>query len=150
MIEVFVEGEPAPQGSKNVYRTRSGRAVVVEANPKLKQWRGRLKTVLRSCVHESFKPNEPVLLVAVFWLRRPKNHFRTGRFAGQLKKNAPKYASVKPDGDKYLRAVCDGLTDAGVVADDGQIVVHHCEKRYCNPGEPQGVMIRAASLEVPF
>jgi Holliday junction resolvase RusA-like endonuclease len=48
---------------------------------------------------------------------------------------------VKPDIDKLTRAILDGLTDGGLLADDARVVELHITKRYPTPGDPTGVGI---------
>lgn len=108
----YVEGRPAPQGSKNAY-VIGKRAVMVEASKFLPDWRNAVilaakQELMRS---ESVVPfTEPVRLVVDFFIERPKS---------------PKHKSYpggKPDLDHLIRAVGDSLTQAGVLVDDALIV----------------------------
>ena len=75
-----------------------------------------------------------VSLECVFYLPRPKGHFGTGANDHRIKPSAPALPGVKPDVDKLLRAVSDGLTQAkNVYADDALIVDSIGRKRYGNP-----------------
>jgi Holliday junction resolvase RusA-like endonuclease len=56
-----------------------------------------------------------------FYLPRPSSVFR-------------EYPSVMPDTDKLVRAVGDGLTNGGAIADDARIVDLHAYKRYSVDG----------------
>ena len=49
--------------------------------------------------------------------------------------------AVKPDVDKLVRAVFDGLVDGGLLYDDSRVVELHVTKRYANPGDMPGVGI---------
>lgn len=53
--------------------------------------------------------DEPIRVTMLFFMQRPKNHFRTGKFKGQLKENAPKLHTVKPDLDNLEKFVKDAL-----------------------------------------
>ena len=64
----------------------------------------------------------PLEVTMTFWLPRPKSHYRTGRNAHLLRDSAPKYPHGKPDVSKLCRATEDALTDAGIWADDAQVV----------------------------
>jgi Holliday junction resolvase RusA-like endonuclease len=57
------------------------------------------------------------------------------------------WPAVRPDSDKLLRAVLDGLTEAGVWRDDGQVVQGTFIKRYCLDGEPPGIQVEVWALD---
>lgn len=109
-------GDPAPQGSKNVYNGR-----LVEASKKLKPWRAAVAdAVFRTFVATSDESQftEPVIVYATFYLPRPKS----------VKRLLP---SVPPDLDKLQRALGDALSiDAKVLADDSLIVQWVSTKLY--------------------
>jgi Holliday junction resolvase RusA-like endonuclease len=123
MITIRVVGLPAPQGSKNV--SRSGR--VYEASRALRPWRA----LIAANVHNAMRREGvdmmtgPVELRAVFMLPSPKR---------------PRHREpiVRPDLDKLVRALCDGLTDGGAIRDDALIVNLTAVKVY---GERPGVWI---------
>lgn len=108
MIQVFVPGIPQPQGSKNAY-IRGNRAVLVEANKKLPNWRKQLTEKLETA-NVTCQPLEGAVTLEVIFLM-PK-----------AKSNKKDYPYQKPDLDKLLRAVNDSATDAGVISDDSQVV----------------------------
>jgi Holliday junction resolvase RusA-like endonuclease len=109
-------GDPAPQGSKNVYNGR-----LVEASKKLKPWRAAVAdAVFRTFVAtgDDSQFTEPVIVYATFYLPKPKT----------VKRLLP---SVPPDLDKLQRALGDALSvDAGVLADDSLIVQWVSTKLY--------------------
>lgn len=117
-IEFEVLGTAVPQGSKTVF---GGRAV--DANAKrLKPWRAAVTAAARAAGGAPLEG--PVRLRVHFFFERPKAHFRTGRFSHLLRDDAPEYVAVKPDIDKLVRALSDGITDAGTVwRDDSQVAV---------------------------
>ena len=54
---------------------------------------------------------------------------------------------TKPDLDKLIRAVGDGLSvDAGLLKDDSRISSIKAEKRYCERQEVPGALIVLSSL----
>jgi len=70
-----------------------------------------------------------------FRVRRPKSHYRTGRFSRELKASAPEHHTSKPDTDNLSKAVLDCLTELGMWRDDCQVVREMTTKRYdSNPG----------------
>lgn len=125
-VVITVLGQPQAQGSKT--RTRYG---MREANTELRPWRN---TVTYTAIDQVTgvsgyaKLRGPLQLAAAFSFRRPKSHYRTGRNAHLLRDSAPLFPTGKPDLSKLVRAVEDGLTDAGVWADDAQ-VVDYCGTR---------------------
>lgn len=123
----FVEGIPAPQGSK-VPVSRGGRVWLREASSKVKPWREKVKREAQK--HFTQPTCEPVLIGTEFVLPRTK---------AMANKQAP-LMTQRPDGDKLTRAVWDALTGV-VVDDDSQSVAWWGMKRRAEPGEPAGVRI---------
>lgn len=143
-LEFHVDGLPAPQGSKR----HVGGGRMVESSKKVKPWRQDVVTAARAAIDmavtfETF--TGPVRVRVVFYLPRPKSHYRSGANAHLLKASAPPYVAVKPDVDKLLRSTFDALSTAGVWRDDNQAVIVHTEKVYADrPGAR--LEIRAAAV----
>jgi len=120
---LFVDGRPAPQGSKNAY-VIGKRAVMVEASKHLPAWRADIILAVKKLFADTedvSKFVEPVKVRMTFFLERPKQ---------------PKwkvYPGGKPDLDHYIRAVGDALTIGGLLADDALIVKIQAEKVWCGP-----------------
>jgi crossover junction endodeoxyribonuclease RusA len=120
---LFVDGRPAPQGSKNAF-VIGKRAVMVEASKHLPAWRNDVILAVKKLFADSedvSKFVEPVKLKVTFYIERPKQ---------------PKYKIYpggKPDLDHYIRAVGDALTIGGLLADDALIVKILAEKVWCGP-----------------
>ena len=108
MIQVFVPGIPQPQGSKNAY-VRGNRAVLVEANKKLPNWRKQLTEKLETANATCEALEGAVTLEVLFLMPKAKS-------------NKKQFPHQKPDLDKLIRAVGDSATAAGVLNDDSQIV----------------------------
>lgn len=116
-------GTPVSQGSKNarpVYEGRgderrfTGRVALEEAHSKeLDEWRGIVQAAAE-----------------LVRLDFPRSTFpMVGAVAGRMVFTVPRppsakrpWPSVRPDLDKYMRAVGDALTDARIWEDDGQLV----------------------------
>lgn len=114
MTDIFfhVDGLPAGQGSKTAY-VRGGRAVLVEANKRLPEWRSAVKTAAELAVHateELVRYEEPVKLSVTFFLPKP------------AKPRHAEYPGSKPDLDKLIRAIGDALTQSQIIKDDSLIV----------------------------
>lgn len=126
MYRLIVHGEPASQGSKA--RGRYG-GVYEQMGPKVRAWRDAIKAAAvganlanaRLGQSDDDKP-VPLYVGIVFHVKRPKAHYRTGRFSRLLRDDAPTYVAQDPDVDKLVRATFDGLQVAGVIYDDNRIV----------------------------
>ena len=118
MISYFIEGEPAPQGSKNGF-VKNGRVVMVESSKKVKPWREAV--TIKTAQHMSWETlnpmTTPVEIALVFHLPRPKTVNR-------------KWPSVKPDLDKLIRSTFDGLTTGGLYTDDALVIAVSASKQY--------------------
>lgn len=141
-IRITVTGLPAPQGSKVAFKApRTGRIVVKESSDaKVKAWRqGVAGAALAAIAGRGLElPLRcPVHLGIVFALPRPKDHFGTGRNAGQVKTSAPAWPTTYPDLSKLIRSTEDALTTAGIWADDAQVVICQASKEYA--GQPLGL-----------
>jgi len=128
---VNVTGEPAPQGSKR----HVGNGRMIEANPKLPDWRTAVALQVRSAMKatpafEGYGEHVPVRVVLTFRLRRPTS----------LPKITRRHAR-KPDLDKLIRATMDALTICGLLWDDGQVYRIEAVKTYVGPGEDTGCSI---------
>jgi Holliday junction resolvase RusA-like endonuclease len=118
MISYFIEGEPAPQGSKTGF-VKNGRVVMVESSKKVKPWRVAVtEQTARYMSWETLNPlDTPVEIALVFYLPKPKS----------VKRQWP---SVKPDLDKLIRSTFDGLTTGGLYSDDALVIAVSASKEY--------------------
>lgn len=124
-LQFSVPGEPKPQGSKRGFVTKHGKVALVEqAGKPLKEWRNTIATcATRARIEHGWEAytQGPIGVSLVFAMRKPiRPRFPTPAF--------------RPDIDKLTRAVLDGLTDAHVWQDDGQVVSLRVEKIYGQPG----------------
>ena len=142
MILFHVVGTPAPQGSKTAMPVRkngklTGKTNLVESSKALKPWRTLVTHQARRAKPKGFTPYVGAVRVEViFRFPRPKGHYGTGRNAGTLKPSAPEHHITKPDADKLLRAIFDGLTAAGIYRDDSQVIETYAAKRYAHGDNP--------------
>lgn len=105
---VYVEGRPAPQGSKSY----KGNQRFVEASKYLPAWRNAIVLAIKQQQESEQniqKFTGPVRLVVTFFIERPKN---------------PKwpYPATTPDLDKLVRGLSDSVTQAGLWTDDALVV----------------------------
>lgn len=130
-------GTPARQGSKSFKGMRGRFPVFVEADPKLPKWRADVIDAAKSAMRATgwLTLDGPIEAWIEIYLRRPKTVTR-------------EYPESKSDGDgdKYVRAIFDACTIAGVWVDDSRVVDHHARKRYCEPGQPAGARIRVSAM----
>lgn len=132
-LTLSVEGSPAPQGSKRAYII-NGRATIIEDNKRTRPWR---KAVTLTARVEAAKqkwqaPEGPVSVELVFHMKKPASSRRA-------------FPDVKPDLDKLVRALLDGLTDAQIWKDDSQVVALVAKKVYVLT--KPGVQATITSLE---
>ena len=137
VVSVTVLGLPQPQGSKDgfvpTYASgepvrKNGRILVniVDNNKRLPPWRRNIALMCRQAMTAQGQAPlaGPLLVTVTFTVRKPEG----------APKRRRTWPDVRPDVDKYLRALLDGMTDGGVYQDDGQVVAVLCAK--CYPGEP--------------
>ena len=129
-IEFRVMGEPIPQGSTRAFISRSGRPIITHSNRNLKQWRQRIATEAQAKRPPQWDMESAVLVNVDFFMPRPKS--------------LPKKVSEdvkRPDLDKLIRAVLDGLTGI-FYNDDSQVIGIFGSKKYAGKNVPPGVEIR--------
>ena len=67
----------------------------------------------------------------IFHIKRPKAHFRTGKYSNELKKTAPVYHTKRPDIDNFVKFYLDVMQmDQTVYLDDSQVIEIHAKKEY--------------------
>jgi Holliday junction resolvase RusA-like endonuclease len=128
-LVVTVKGTPAPQGSKR--HVGGGRMVEQSAN--LAPWRALVTQAagVRIALTEWHPaPSAPLALGVTFTVARPASHWRTGKHSHLLRPAAPEWPVSRPDLDKLIRAVMDGLTDAGAMTDDARVISISALKAY--------------------
>lgn len=127
-IAFFIQGEPAPKGSLVAVQ----RGVYLESNrQKLNPWLQAIKTRARQL--EALAPIDGAIEVEiVFYLTRPATVTRL-------------LPNVKPDLDKLIRGVFDGLK--GFISDDARIVRVTATKVYADRGNRPGAALRIEKLD---
>jgi crossover junction endodeoxyribonuclease RusA len=142
MITIEVRGLPAPQGSKR----HVGGGRMVEMSKAVGPWREAVRAETQRAMGiggplglRGGPLTGPIQVTITFRLSRPKSHYRTGRNADLLKPSAPIAPDGKPDLDKLVRAVLDGLTEGGAWLDDAQVTQLSAVKRYGLPGCQIGI-----------
>ena len=118
MIEFFVEGNPAPQGSKR----HVGRGIMVESCKRLPEWRKAVGVAAQSVIDYVIPRGAPVRVTIVFYLPPPKSF----RGNGDMVK--------RPDLDKLARACLDALT--GIAFEDDSQVTDLCVSKQYATSQP--------------
>ena len=127
MFQLFVAGDPRPQGSKKAFN-RGKHIVLVEANKDLPAWRETMKRLFELKMLERDTAFPVAVAVTIhFWLKRPKTVTR-------------QYATGTYDIDKLTRAVLDSLESAGVIVNDNLVVDLTVRKSYADDHE-SGVLV---------
>jgi len=119
-LTFVVPGVPVPQGSKMPWGG--------EANPHVKAWRATVAREARERLPEG-PLHGPVRVVAIFVFPRPKAHYRSGKFAHEVKLTAPHWHTSTPDLDKLQRALGDAFKGV-VLLDDSQVAIWEVRKVY--------------------
>lgn len=139
-----VLGVPIPKGStKAFYIAKLGRAITTADNRRSAPWQESVVDATLKAIGEAPPMEGPLALTLRFYLPRPKT--------------APKRvvdATKKPDLDKLVRCVGDGLKRAGLYRDDSQVVATVASKHFAGgifdplgaKGLPRAVVIVGACL----
>ena len=132
-INIFIAGNPAPQGSKR----HVGNGVMVESCKRVKPWRETIKFALRGEDGQPVARFEGALVCILdFILPRP---------VSTPKKRTPA-AVKKPDLDKLIRSTTDAMTGI-LYADDAQIVASMAIKAYGSPARVE-IIVRIDPQEL--
>lgn len=75
------------------------------------------------------KMTKPIKCILNFYCKRPKSHYKTGKYSNILKDTAPKYNTNNKDLDNMVKFVLDALNDK-LYVDDCQIIEISCVKSY--------------------
>ena len=126
MIKFTIPGNPRPQQRHRV--AKNGRMYDPSSKDKKQTWLQIAK----------FRPKLPfagdISIKLIFYMERPKSHFRTGKYKHLLKANTPEWHSFKPDIDNLCKYVLDTISGKhGMICDDSQICVLYTEKKYGIP-----------------
>ena len=135
MWSITVNGTPASKGNlKCVGRGGLHRLIENDKSGNLAPWRAQLAEAGRRLTRAAGGTLDgAVELDVTFRVPRPKSVRRP-------------HPSVKPDLDKYLRALLDAFTDGGIWHDDGQVTEITARKQYATPDHPAGATITITPL----
>jgi crossover junction endodeoxyribonuclease RusA len=130
-----VVGVPQPQGSSRAFVPKGwNRAIITSANSKLKPWRQEIAGTALAAMAESkigLLEKVPISIDASFFFDKPKSA-----------KKSLWYKITKPDLDKLLRGLLDGMTGI-VFGDDSQVIECRVSKHF---GQPSRVTVYVSSI----
>ena len=127
MISFTIPGKPKALKRHRV--SRNGGMYDPSSTDKKQTW-------LQIAKHRPKLPLEgDIYLKLIFYIPRPKSHYRTGKYAHLLKERCKDifYHKSKPDLDNLVKYISD-VMNKGFYVDDSQICVLQAEKNY---GEPR-------------
>lgn len=138
MLNFFVRGFPAPQGSKSYKGMRGGKPIIVDQCKTLPAWKSAVKLAATQAMFgKKMLVDTPVHLTCFFFMKRPKAHYKPD---GTLRSNAPIRCLTSPDLTKIVRSSEDSMTGT-VYDDDSRVVTQTNEKFYERPEIGPGVHI---------
>merc|ERR1711918_314459 len=121
-LEFIIPGDPVP-----LRRHRVARGMMY--NPSGKDQKQFLNQSME------FMPNDPLCgpieAVLTFKMKRPKAHYRGGKFSHILKADAPRYHTRRLDIDNLIKMVLDSLNGYAYY-DDKQVVAIRACKEYAD------------------
>jgi len=136
---IWIPGTPRPQGSLQLAVNKVTGKGFAKYSSTTVEWRN----VMYGALVDWWKKDPidgPVNIALLFFLRRPRSHYGSGRNSDSVKESAPEYPKG-PDIDKLCRAVLDSCTDAQVWQDDSQVVSLRADKRFATREEGTGVRL---------
>ncbi len=141
VVEFFVGGEPVPQGfTKSFYIKKLNRVVTTHGNKNTNRWRERI-------AHEAQCTDEARTFTFFSDDRRQGYDVQLSFVFTKPKSTPKKYKlnTKRPDLDKLIRAVLDGITDV-LIPDDAQVISITASKCYGDCNQPPGLKIRVTRL----
>ena len=145
-LTFFVPGTPITQGSMVIRRGR----VAHDKARQLKAWRETIGLVARMAgrgvlPRGPIPAGTPIAIGLIFVIARPAGHFSGAKAPKRHDGLRPCWAGLqlhpnRPDLDKLVRSVGDGLEQAGIIAGDGQIAefLSPFGKWFADPASPYG------------
>jgi crossover junction endodeoxyribonuclease RusA len=124
MIKFTIEGQPKPLMRHRMYR-HGNKIIAVDPSKA-----DKIDFLSRSKKYKPKKPFDiPLTVIMMFYMKRPKSHYRTGKYGKVLKNNIPKYHHFTPDLSNLVKFVEDSLQEI-FWSDDKKIVRLICSKEY--------------------
>lgn len=129
LMSIRVAGVPRPQGSMRIVTSKSTGRAFARYSATTVEHRNLMIGSFAELWGGAEPYRGPVAVSALFELKRPAGHYRTGKHAGELRPSAPaRWHTNVPDVDKLIRLVNDALALAGVIVDDRLVAIGREEK----------------------
>lgn len=147
---LIVQGDPRPQPRQRHRSFKMGARIVTQnytsqADP-VNTWKDLIALAAREKL-PAMPLTGPLRVSAVYYFRRPKAHYRTGKYSDQLRADAPIYHTKKPDRDNLDKSFLDIMTQIGFWRDDCQVVDGRIEKYYASELQRPGAVFTIVVLE---
>ena len=124
MVEFTINGDPKAQ-KRHRYRRTSNRIITYDPSSKDKE--ATAKQMASLMPSTPFK--EPINIMLMFYMKRPKKHFRTGKFSSELKPNQPTEHTNRPDIDNLIKYFLDAGNKI-IWEDDSYVTGIYAKKMY--------------------
>jgi len=134
-LTVTVLGPPKPQGSMRAFPAKGGKGAVIVHSTTTAGYRNQVADATALAVEETgWTPPDAATVTINFDMPRPKSDpkWRRERWP---------WANRRPDLDKLVRLILDGLVAGGALDDDAHVVSLHATKRYPLPGGTAGMSV---------
>lgn len=125
MNTISIPGNPISK--KRPRFARMGKGVATYNNQKTEE--GLFLFEVMQKVRTRTPSTEAIKIHLLFFMKRPKSHYGTGKNAGKIKNSAPEYHTSKPDIDNMVKFVFDCLNKY-LWKDDSQIIEITSKKMY--------------------
>lgn len=136
-----IYGEPRPQARPRF--VKGGKVY----SPK-SEWRVLVQTAsFAEHLRRKQTFSGPLMIHLSYFFKRPKNHYRFGKFADKLKFEAPEFCNNGYDLDNLNKAVLDALTDSSLILDDRIIVELSSKKSWQDNYMDEGIIITIVKLK---
>lgn len=142
LINIYVPGDPIPQGQMFARLRRDGRPYLApQTSKKWKEWRNKVTVAAQEALGKQKTTHEKQgYRVSIrFVFGRPPSHLKKD---GSLRKGQRNQHLIKPDIDNLVKAIHDSLTRAGVWGDDCEVVSLVAQKEYARGMLKAGAYIK--------
>ena len=127
-MNIIINGDPIPQARPRFVRSRGIAYTPAQA--------GALSWMQQAKEQVKRKLAGALSMTCVFFFRRPKSHYGTGKNAGKLKDSAPEFCLLHKDVDNLVKFVMDNLNGLAY-NDDSQIVTVLATKKWSDAASTQ-------------
>lgn len=147
IISLMIPGQPVAKNRPRFARIGKGVRTYSDQGDEEQLWVMVARQQLKELAVQRF--SGAVAMNITFWMKRPANHFGSGKNAGVLKSSAPAAPITKIDLDNGIKWVGDVLNHCNVWQDDSYVVGIDAKKRYALPGtEPRTEIVLREVIDV--